>query len=82
MARRKRTCGMMYRPGPNCRDEVVYGAGCKKEGKCAYFKKKTKRGYYHHMRALAVAYADNPGRWAHHHQNLTPAQKKAIFHRR
>ena len=79
---RKRVCGLMYIPGENCRDEVRYGPGCKKQGQCAYFKKTTKRGYYHHIRALAVAYHDKPGRWAHHHHNLTPAQKKAIFHRR
>ena len=68
-------CRHTYTRGPKCKSEVKYGRGCKSQGRCAHFKRTTKRSRFAHLSALAGAYKDNPERVAHHFQALTPTER-------
>lgn len=68
-------CRHTYTRGPKCKSEVKYGRGCKSEGKCAHFKRTTKRSRFAHLNALAVAYRDDPS-VNHHFMALTPTEMR------
>ena len=70
-----RLCHYTYTPGPKCKSEVKYGRGCKSEGRCAQFKRTTKRSKFAHLNALASAYPGDQ-KVVHHFAALTPTERR------